>query len=135
MNPDEEDRQQSSRAGTEELAKQSQAVLVLEPGTGLEGKPRRRAKESALSRLKVRGIASHAGVDFAKGSSAVVEMARQIEVIAGIHRSQARHHGESRRRLRRHPIERNRSRSRRPKSTSVSLASATRKRSIRNSAR
>ena len=33
--------------------------------------------------LKVRGVAAHAGVDFEKGASAVVEMARQIERIAG----------------------------------------------------
>ena len=38
VNPDEETGSKGSRAGTEALAKESKAVLVLEPGTGLEGK-------------------------------------------------------------------------------------------------
>ena len=38
VNPDEETGSKASRAGTEALASKSHAVLVLEPGTGLEGK-------------------------------------------------------------------------------------------------
>ncbi len=83
VNPDEETGSKASRAGTELAAKQSHAVLVLEPGTGLEGKAKTARKGIGAFALKVRGIASHAGVDFAKGSSAVVEIARQIEVISG----------------------------------------------------
>ena len=83
VNPDEETGSKRSRAGTEALAKKSNAVLVLEPGTGLEGKAKTARKGIGAWTLKVRGIASHAGVDFEKGSSAVVELARQIEVIAG----------------------------------------------------
>ena len=33
--------------------------------------------------LKVEGVAAHAGVDFAAGASAVLEMARQVETISG----------------------------------------------------
>jgi glutamate carboxypeptidase len=83
VNPDEETGSKKSRAGTEELAKQSKAVLVLEPGTGLEGKAKTARKGIGAWNLKVRGVASHAGVDFAKGASAVVELARQIERISG----------------------------------------------------
>jgi glutamate carboxypeptidase len=83
VNPDEETGSKASRAGTEALAKQSHAVLVLEPGTGLEGKAKTARKGIGAFTLKVRGIASHAGVDFVKGSSAVVELARQIETISG----------------------------------------------------
>jgi glutamate carboxypeptidase len=83
VNPDEETGSKTSRAGTEALAKQSNAVLVLEPGTGLEGKAKTARKGIGAFTLKVRGIASHAGVDFAKGSSAIVELARQIETISG----------------------------------------------------
>lgn len=83
VNPDEETGSRASRAGTELAAKQSHAVLVLEPGTGLEGKAKTARKGIGAFTLKVRGIAAHAGIDFAKGSSAVVELARQIATISG----------------------------------------------------
>ncbi len=83
VNPDEETGSRASRAGTELAAKQSHAVLVLEPGTGLEGKAKTARKGIGAFTLKVRGVAAHAGIDFAKGSSAVVELARQIEIVSG----------------------------------------------------
>jgi glutamate carboxypeptidase len=83
VNPDEETGSKSSRAGTEELAKKSKAVLVLEPGTGLDGKVKTSRKGIGSYRLKIHGIAAHAGVDFKKGASAVVELARQIDRICG----------------------------------------------------
>lgn len=82
VNPDEETGSRHSRATTESLARQSDAVIVLEPGTGLEGKAKTARKGIGLWTLKVRGIAAHAGVDFEKGSSAVLELARQLEAIA-----------------------------------------------------
>ena len=83
VNPDEETGSKTSRAGTETLARQSKAVLVLEPGTGLTGRVKTARKGIGAYTLKVRGIAAHAGVDFGKGASAVIELARQIERIAG----------------------------------------------------
>jgi glutamate carboxypeptidase len=83
VNPDEETGSKVSRSVTESLAKRSHAVLVLEPGTGLEGKAKTARKGIGAWTLKVRGIASHAGVDFETGASAVVELARQIEIISG----------------------------------------------------
>jgi len=72
-----------SRALTERNAIRSQSVLVLEPGTGLTGKLKTARKGIGDYRLIVHGAAAHAGVDFEKGASAVVELARQIEKIAG----------------------------------------------------
>ena len=55
---------------------------MLEPGTGLEGKLKTSRKGIGDYTVTVRGQASHAGVDFANGASAIVEMSRQIEKIA-----------------------------------------------------
>lgn len=82
--PDEETGSHGSRAMTEQQARESAAVLVVEPGTGLEGKLKTARKGIGAYRLKVRGVAAHSGVDFSAGASAVVELARQIERIAGL---------------------------------------------------
>jgi len=83
INADEEVGSDSSRAFTEDAARSSAAVLVLEPGTGLEGKLKTARKGVGDYTIVVRGKASHAGVDFANGANAIVEMARQLERIAG----------------------------------------------------
>jgi glutamate carboxypeptidase len=83
LNSDEEVGSVSSRALTEENARRSHAVLVLEPGTGLEGKLKTARKGVGAFTVTVRGKASHAGVDFQAGASAVLELARQINTIAG----------------------------------------------------
>jgi glutamate carboxypeptidase len=82
INSDEETGSRTSRALTEQNAKLSRAVLVLEPGTSLAGKLKTSRKGIGDYRLLVHGVAAHAGVDFEKGASAVVELARQIERIA-----------------------------------------------------
>jgi glutamate carboxypeptidase len=82
VNPDEEIGSPVSRATTEALAKGCRAVLVLEPGTGLEGKAKTARKGIGGYRVSVRGVAAHSGVDFEKGASAVVELSRQIERIS-----------------------------------------------------
>jgi glutamate carboxypeptidase len=78
LNSDEEVGSVSSRALTEKNAARSTAALVLEPGTGLEGKLKTARKGVGDFRLIVRGKASHAGVDFESGASAVLELARQL---------------------------------------------------------
>ena len=83
LNPDEEVGSEVSRALTEKNAARSKAVLVLEPGTGLTGKLKTARKGVGDFRVVVKGRASHAGVDFEAGASAVLELARQIEQIAG----------------------------------------------------
>ena len=83
LNSDEEVGSDSSRPLTEDIARKSDFVLVLEPGTGLEGKLKTARKGVGDYYLAVRGVASHAGVDFSSGASAILELARQIEKIAG----------------------------------------------------
>jgi len=83
VNSDEEVGSETSRALTEEAARSSAAVLVLEPGTGLEGKIKTARKGVGDYTVTVQGRAAHAGVDFQNGASAIVELARQIERIAG----------------------------------------------------
>jgi glutamate carboxypeptidase len=81
VNSDEEVGSHTSRQLTERNASASEAVLVLEPGTGLEGKAKTARKGVGGYRLEVTGVASHAGVDFAAGASAIDELAYQIERI------------------------------------------------------
>jgi glutamate carboxypeptidase len=83
LNSDEEIGSESSRALTEREAKNSVAVLVLEPGTGLEGKAKTARKGVGDYTITVRGKEAHAGLDFSSGASAIVELARQIQVVAG----------------------------------------------------
>ena len=82
VNSDEEVGSHSSRALTEKQAARSLAVLVLEPGTGLSGKLKTARKGVGDYRVAVHGKASHAGVDFEAGASAIVEVARQVGKIA-----------------------------------------------------
>jgi glutamate carboxypeptidase len=81
--PDEETGSRSSRALTEAEARRSDCVLVLEPGTGLAGKLKTARKGVGQYTIVVEGKASHAGVDFENGASAIVEAARQVVAIAG----------------------------------------------------
>ncbi len=83
LNSDEEVGSDSSRSLTEEAARRSAAVLVLEPGTGLEGRLKTARKGVGAYHVRVTGRASHAGVDFEAGASAILELARQLEHIAG----------------------------------------------------
>lgn len=78
INADEETGSDDSRALTESEAKKSAAVLVLEPGTGLEGKLKTARKGIGDYTVSVKGRAAHSGVDFEKGSSAILELSRQL---------------------------------------------------------
>jgi glutamate carboxypeptidase len=79
---DEEVGSHSSRKVTESLAKKSAGVLVLEPAAGLRGAVKTARKGVGEYTLRVEGVAAHAGLDPGKGHSAIVELARQIAVIA-----------------------------------------------------
>jgi glutamate carboxypeptidase len=78
---DEEVGSYSSRKITEELARESAAVLVLEPAAG-RGAVKTARKGVGEYTLTVQGVASHAGLDPGKGHSAIVELARQIAIIS-----------------------------------------------------
>jgi glutamate carboxypeptidase len=84
LNSDEEVGSPVSRPITERLALASAAVLVLEPAQGLACKTAR--KGIADYRLEVTGVAAHSGVDFARGHSAILELAQLIETVAGFTR-------------------------------------------------
>jgi glutamate carboxypeptidase len=79
---DEEVGSNSSRKITEALAKDSAAVLVLEPAAGLHGAIKTARKGVGDYTLKVNGVAAHAGLDPGKGHSAILELSRQIIFIS-----------------------------------------------------
>jgi len=81
LNSDEEVGSPVSRHITERIASQCAAVYVLEPAQGLAYKTAR--KGTGDFRVNVQGVAAHAGVDFAKGASAIRELARAIETVSG----------------------------------------------------
>lgn len=80
LNSDEEIGSTFSRPITERLAKKSEAVFVLEPAQGLAYKTSR--KGVGYYDVEVAGVAAHSGVDFERGHSAVLELARQIQTIS-----------------------------------------------------
>ena len=82
LNADEEVGSDSSRPITEKEARRSAAVLVLEPGQGMSGMLKTARKGVGDYKVTVKGKAAHAGVDFANGASAILELARQIEKIS-----------------------------------------------------
>jgi glutamate carboxypeptidase len=77
-NSDEEIGSPSSKPLIEELARQSDAAIVLEPG---------RAKNTVVSsrrasgqyRVEVRGVSAHAGVEPQRGRNAILELSYQIQ--------------------------------------------------------
>jgi glutamate carboxypeptidase len=80
LNSDEEVGSPVSRAITEKLAAQCAAVFVLEPAQGLAYKTAR--KGIGNYELQVQGVGAHAGVDFERGHSAIVEMAGLLQQAA-----------------------------------------------------
>ena len=81
MHGDEEIGSPASRALTETLALTAASVFVLEPAQGNDGAYKTARKGVGRYLLTVTGKASHSGVDFEKGHSAIVELARQIQAL------------------------------------------------------
>lgn len=79
---DEEVGSVSSRRITESLARKSAAVLVLEPAYGMKGALKTARKGVGEYTIRVTGKAAHSGLDFDKGESAIVELAKQITAIS-----------------------------------------------------
>ncbi len=79
---DEEIGSKTSRAVIEKEARRSDAVLVLEPATGLGGRLKTARKGVGEIELVVRGRAAHAGLNPQEGVNAVHELALQIARIA-----------------------------------------------------
>ena len=82
LNSDEEIGSPTSTPLVRAEAQRSAAVLVAEPSFGLDGRLKTSRKGGASFRIEARGVASHAGLDFESGASAIVELANQIRRIA-----------------------------------------------------
>jgi glutamate carboxypeptidase len=80
LNSDEESGSPVSRPITERLAALCSAVYVLEPAQGLAYKTAR--KGTGNWRIEIKGVAAHAGVDFERGASALLELACVIETVS-----------------------------------------------------
>ena len=80
LNSEEEVGSPVSRPITERLALECSAVYVLEPAQGLAYKTSR--KGTGNWRLAVEGLAAHAGVDFTRGRSAILELGRLIDKVS-----------------------------------------------------
>jgi len=81
LSSDEEVGSTVSRAITERLALESAAVLVLEPAQGLAYKTAR--KGVGQYHVEVTGVGAHSGVEFERGHSAVLELAKLVQTISG----------------------------------------------------
>jgi glutamate carboxypeptidase len=68
------------------LARAAGAVLVLEPAAGVIGACKSSRKGVARYTLQVHGVAAHAGLDFERGASAIVEAAHQVLSISALSR-------------------------------------------------
>src|SRR5260221_9862385 len=77
-NSDEEVGSPSSRPIVQELAQQSDAVLVLEPGRA-EGTVVSSRKGCGQYRVEVHGLSAHAGVEPQKGRNAILELSYQVQ--------------------------------------------------------
>ena len=82
LNSDEEVGSPTSRPYTEAEAKRSRAVLVAEPAFGPRGAAKTGRKGGGGFTIRVQGRPAHAGLDFERGASAIVELARQIQRVA-----------------------------------------------------
>ncbi len=82
LNADEEAGSTESRNVTESVAKRCEAVYVLEPAQGEKGAYKTARKGTGQYRLRVEGVPAHSGVDFSRGHSAILELARQLQTVA-----------------------------------------------------
>jgi glutamate carboxypeptidase len=80
LNSEEEVGSTVSRPITEKLALESAAVFVLEPAQGLAYKTAR--KGVGYYNVQVTGVGAHSGVDFEKGHSAVLELAKLVQTMS-----------------------------------------------------
>lgn len=78
VTPDEESGSETSKSFIEEEAKKSKYVLVLESASSTAGKLKTSRKGVGMFYIKVKGRASHSGIEPEKGISAIEELARII---------------------------------------------------------
>jgi glutamate carboxypeptidase len=85
---DEETGSATSRAIIEREALRSEAVLVLEPASGPDGRLKTQRKGVGTAELRITGKAAHAGLNPQDGINAVQEMALQIARLGRLQRPQ-----------------------------------------------
>lgn len=84
INTDEEVGSPVSRPMLEDLAKECELVLCLEPPVPPDGALKTERKGVGMFTMTIEGRASHAGADHRAGISAVEELARQIQWLHGL---------------------------------------------------
>lgn len=84
INTDEEIASRTSRQWIEEEAAKSDAVFVLEPALGADGKLKTARKGVGRFQISVEGVAAHSGIDHRSGVSALEELAHQIIYLQGL---------------------------------------------------
>lgn len=82
LNPDEEIGSPASRPLTNDAARNATAALVAEPSFGPDGCAKTARKGGGSFTIRVQGRASHAGLDFAAGANAIVELAHLVATAA-----------------------------------------------------
>ena len=82
LNSDEETGSESSRPIFEPIAREWENVLILEPATGSSIKSGRKGVGSF--NITVHGVAAHAGNDYEKGRSAILEAAKLVQKLHGL---------------------------------------------------
>src|SRR5258708_5440567 len=80
LNSEEEVGSPVSRSITEKLALEASAVFVLEPAQGLAYKTAR--KGVGHYNVQVTGVGAHSGMDFERGHSAVLELAKLVQTMS-----------------------------------------------------
>ena len=83
LNSDEEIGSPVSKSLIQELARQSDAVIVLEPGR-LTNQVVSSRRSSGLYRVEVRGRSAHAGVEPQKGINAILELSYQVQAMQAL---------------------------------------------------
>jgi glutamate carboxypeptidase len=79
MNSDEEIGSPSSTRHIERLARSADRALILEPAQGPSGKIKTARKGVGHFKVRIQGVAAHAGVEPEKGASAVLELAYLVQ--------------------------------------------------------
>lgn len=79
MNSDEEIGSPTSTSHIERLARSADRALILEPAQGPSGKIKTARKGVGRFKVRIQGVAAHAGVEPERGASAVLELAHLVQ--------------------------------------------------------
>ncbi len=71
-------------------------ALVLEPRSGRSGRLKTARKGVGRYTIRIKGVASHAGLDPEEGVSAILEASHQVQRLFALNDPRARRHGQRR---------------------------------------